>query len=234
MSNVIKLTESELNNTIRETIRTFIKEAKESTLAANKMRKRLYRGVSEITGSLYSDTGWNHVDNVMARIESIVGDEGEATFWCKNTGYVKNNQGEIIYKEWQVLVTLNNGGRIRGAIRANPAGTLDDPFKRYDITCTFERDTEPVMESAKARLCEGTIDNRKYTHYAVGKASGKIVNGWEYGGYDPADLRSDPNYYFFDDLAENGFKRKDYTILNRASCVLRGIDPAIDENWGNR
>lgn len=230
----IKLTESDLCHFICECIGETVNEARESTIAANRMIKALYKGVDSLTHSRYRDNGWENIDNVLGTIESIVGSEGEASFWCENGGYVKDNQGVPIYKEWKVLIELNNGGKITGSVKANACGTREDPFDFYDITCTFDRHRETVRESSKPKLCEGKIDNRTYTHYAVGKASGKIVNGWDFRGYDPAELRSDPNYYFFDDLAENGFNRKDYTILNRASCIRRGIDPAIDENWGNR
>jgi hypothetical protein len=75
--------------------------------------------------------------------------------------------------------------------------------------------------------------NRKYTHFAVLKKNNKIVNGWEYKGYDPEELKSDKNHYFNYDLRDMEVNHKDVSILKKATLIKRGIDPFDNKNWNN-
>lgn len=84
----------------------------------------------------------------------------------------------------------------------------------------------------KENLNTGVYKNG-YTHFAVSKESGKIVNGWEYRGYDPADLRQFKKDYFFNDLSDMGFNPLDIKILTLKGLKKYGIDPNDDRNWSN-
>lgn len=77
------------------------------------------------------------------------------------------------------------------------------------------------------------INNQNYTHYAILKPNGKIVDGWDYNGYDPSELRSNKNYYFTQDIIDNGFNPKDIKILTKKSCIKQGINPDDDNCWDN-
>ncbi len=74
-------------------------------------------------------------------------------------------------------------------------------------------------------------NNRFYTHYAVNKATGKIVNGWDYRGYDPEELRQFKKDYFISDLIDYELDPKQYTILTKKSLIQRGINPDDNANW---
>lgn len=137
----MKITESKLQRLITESVREVINEAKESTIATNKLIKRLYNGINKITGSFFKDDDWNGVNIVLNRIEEIIGDEGELDVWCENGGYAKPITEEGNYKTWKLKITLYNGGIIGGELNANAAGTSKNPFGRYDITCGFWRET---------------------------------------------------------------------------------------------
>jgi hypothetical protein len=77
--------------------------------------------------------------------------------------------------------------------------------------------------------------NENYTHFAVNKKTGLIVNGWDYSGYDSDDLRRYKKDYFINDLIDYEFDPKDYVILTRSTCIRRGINPDDMENcWSNR
>lgn len=82
-------------------------------------------------------------------------------------------------------------------------------------------------------LTEWKADSN-YTHYAVNKDTGKIVNGWDYNGYDPSELRQFKNDYFFNDLKDNELDPKQYTILTRKYLISKGIDPDEGDNWSNK
>ena len=125
---------------IRESLARVINEGKESTASANRMIKILYKGVNDLTSHLYRDNDWRYINAVFQRIEDIVSSEGELSVWCENGGYVKDREGKPIYKEWKLRIELNNGGMIGGSVKANAAGSIEDPLDAYDITCTFWRE----------------------------------------------------------------------------------------------
>ena len=72
-----------------------------------------------------------------------------------------------------------------------------------------------------------------YTHFAVNKANGLIVDGWDYSGYDSGDLKAHKRDYFYDDLENNGFNPKAYKILSFKACQKQGIDPNNKQIWSN-
>lgn len=87
------------------------------------------------------------------------------------------------------------------------------------------------------KLClEGlnnTTDEGNYNYFAVSKATGKIINGWDYNGYDPEELKSFKKDYFTDDLVDYGFDPKKVKILTLRGLKRAGIDPDDDSNWSN-
>lgn len=100
---------------------------------------------------------------------------------------------------------------------------------------------EPMIDvfegkKPKRKLQESFNNNQGYTHFAVNKATGKIVNGWDYSMEDPADLRNPSNKkdYFIVDLIENELNPKDYKVLTLKSLMRMGIDPDDNNNWANR
>ena len=92
-----------------------------------------------------------------------------------------------------------------------------------------------VYSAIKNILMENDTPYTDYTHFAVKKDTGLIVNGWDYNGYDGSDLRANKKYYFIDDLVDNEFDPKEFVILTRKSCERRGINPDDMQNcWSNR
>lgn len=76
-------------------------------------------------------------------------------------------------------------------------------------------------------------NNQGYSHFAVNKATNKIVNGWDYKEYDPDELRQFKRDYFTVDLIDYGFDPKQYKILTARGCMRQGIDPDDNANWAN-
>jgi hypothetical protein len=71
--------------------------------------------------------------------------------------------------------------------------------------------------------------NRKYTHFCVSKATGKIVDAWEYKGIDKESISE----YYKMDMKDNDRDRKEYKLLTKAYLLSKGIDPFATVNWGN-
>jgi glycogen synthase len=90
-----------------------------------------------------------------------------------------------------------------------------------------------VRKCINEEINNGTSSNGGYSHFAVSKTTGKIVNGWDYHGIDPSELRSDKRYYFVDDLEDFGFNPNNIKILSLKSLERQGLDPNDDNNWAN-
>lgn len=91
-------------------------------------------------------------------------------------------------------------------------------------------------ESKQARksIKEETFQNNQgYSHFAVNKATNKIVNGWDYSEYDPSELRQFKKDYFDADMIDYGFNPKDYKIVTGKFLLRQGIDPNDNNNWAN-
>lgn len=76
-----------------------------------------------------------------------------------------------------------------------------------------------------------TRANPAYTHFAVLKTTGKIVNGWDYKGYDQAELREDKKYYFLNDIKDNQIDPKAVIILTKKYLLAHGTNPSDYANW---
>lgn len=96
-----------------------------------------------------------------------------------------------------------------------------------------EADLHNMIINAAKRIIRESSEEDNYTHFAVNKNTKMIVNGWDYSGYDPTELRQFKRDYFFDDLRDYDLNPKDYTIVTRAYLERQGIDPNDQSNWAN-
>ena len=101
------------------------------------------------------------------------------------------------------------------------------------ITRLTESDLHNMIINAARRIIRESSEEENYTHFAVNKNTNMIVNGWDYHGYEPSELRQFKRDYFFDDLRDYGLNPKDYTIVTRAYLERQGIDPNDQSNWSN-
>ena len=106
----------------------------------------------------------------------------------------------------------------------------------------MERKLVRLTESDLSKLVENSVyriiseefkNNDNYTHFAVSKKSGKILNGWDYSDEEPSDLRQFRKDYFDVDMIDYGFDPKSYKILTAKSLLRQGIDPDDNNNWAN-
>ena len=99
----------------------------------------------------------------------------------------------------------------------------------------YEAMIDTFYENKKSRkaIKESFQNNQNYTHFAVSKKNGKILNGWDYSEYDPSELRQFKKDYFDVDLIDYGFNPKDFRILTYKYLVKNGLNPDDDANWAN-
>lgn len=58
--------------------------------------------------------------------------------WCENGGYWKQIHEFPNYKEYKFSIYFSiDDFEINGSLKCHSAGTLEDPFGRYDITVTM-------------------------------------------------------------------------------------------------
>jgi hypothetical protein len=87
-----------------------------------------------------------------------------------------------------------------------------------------------IRESMKAIIRESFEPDPNYTHYAVNRLTGKIVNGWDYSYLEDNPMQ-DKEYYFFSDLKDMELDPRKYQILKRRALELRGVNPQDWSNW---
>ena len=95
---------------------------------------RIYKKVHEyrIDSRLYKDDHWQCVDDYASVIESL---GGELNIWCEGGGYCdRDKDGYPMSKVWNIERSYDDGMVISGYIKAMAAGSVNDPFDRYD-TC---------------------------------------------------------------------------------------------------
>lgn len=90
----------------------------------------------------------------------------------------------------------------------------------YDKWCGSGMNEETIEESWEV--------DPTYTHFAVSKADGKIVNGWEYSADTDKESIGE---YCKNDLKDMDLKPSDYKIATKGFMTKQGIDPFNSENW---
>ena len=68
-----------------------------------------------------------------------------------------------------------------------------------------------------------------YTHFAIDKASGKIVDGWDYKGLENEEIK----HYSTIDLKNNfpNLKLSNFKIVSEKFLMTKGINPSDSSNW---
>lgn len=124
--------------------------------------------------------------------------------------------------------------------RSKTGSKLPDEQLRQAAKKNDERFHERKKQDGKCKyvsqkeLNESNAQDGNYTHFAVNKQTNKIVDGWDYTGYDPEELRQYKMDYFYNDLKTNNLDPKQYTIITRVGCKKRGINPDDDTQWENQ
>ena len=88
---------------------------------------------------------------------------------------------------------------------------------------------EQVVKEEVSKLNEARPSgvNKKYTHFALDKATNKIVTGWEYKDLDKESIA----YYVKGDLKDMDIKPAEVSILTAQALKKRGIDPFTWDSW---
>ena len=113
---------------------------------------------------------------------------------------------------------------------------IENSVKKYiNEIGRFESDIDAdgIYGYGGKAIKESFQNNQNYTHFAVSKKSGKILNGWDYSEYDPSELRQFKKDYFDVDMQDYGFDPGSYKIVTGKYLLRQGIDPDDNSNWAN-
>lgn len=120
------------------TLRNMTNESKTKIYESNKrMRNRIAVNIqkSGITSHIYKDDNWAKVKELIDIINNVEGVNG-VTYGAKDGGYRENSDGSGKRKIYQVEIDTIQGP-IQGIITASAAGSVQDPFDRYDVNFTM-------------------------------------------------------------------------------------------------
>lgn len=133
----IKLTESEFKQLVSESVKSVINEISKSGMK-KKWINKIYKVITPLTSSIYRDDAWQNAKYVLNAIENVVNKNAEMNVWCENGGYWKQIHEFPNYKEYKFSIYFpEDDFEINGSLKCHAAGTLENPFERYDITVTM-------------------------------------------------------------------------------------------------
>jgi hypothetical protein len=130
----VTLTEEELVSVIKNSIKEEVNR--------RSIINKLYRITSPFTRSKYHDTAWKGVDDI---IEALRGSGYEPIVTVKDGGYRNSKGGNTLFvgdsdvsywKEYDLEIPVEDK-IIHGQIKCHAAGSVDDVFSSYDMTCNF-------------------------------------------------------------------------------------------------
>ncbi len=104
-----------------------------------KIINKLYKVSEPFTRHKYSDTNWQYVKEHVASFGNIEGVEEVCLSAGEYHNYLPGQYPDInnpAYRQYELTIeTLY--GVIEGRLICHSAGTMEDPFSSYDMTCTF-------------------------------------------------------------------------------------------------
>ena len=140
---IIRITENDIREIVMECVGNIMNEEfdKPWPRVKRSLINKLYKTAEPFTRSKYSDTGWQAVSSLIEAIENAGFKVGVSV---KDGGYRNSKGGNTMFagsdvsywKEYDLEIPVEDKV-IYGQIKAHAAGTVEDPFKSYDMTCTF-------------------------------------------------------------------------------------------------
>lgn len=107
-------------------------------ISKNRIKKSIYNAISELTSHIYRDEDWAGVSRVLETIrEALASFNAGLTLSVSvvNGGYRTLRDGSAKWKEHNLSIENAEGEEVlRGFLNAHAAGTVEDPFCRYDMS----------------------------------------------------------------------------------------------------
>lgn len=156
------------------------------TQETNKLIKKIYKVSQPYTAKLHTDEDWSHLWKYLDFLGSM---PQIKSLDIMGTQYHRATDGEGGYKEYKIRMVTEFDTIIDGVINCNAAGSMENPFGRYDITISLWRGNDNnVMENTeqKSNIDKGIVLMR----HALEK--------YESGDIESADKDREMANHFFD------------------------------------
>ena len=112
-------------------------------VSRTKLKNEIYKLTQPLTAKRYSDDHWQGVEDIRRVIVEAMNnlDTDEYDFYITvdnrfGTGYQTSNDGLYIWKAYMIKIfkTSNMKEQLVGYLNCHAAGTVEDPFKYYDMS----------------------------------------------------------------------------------------------------
>lgn len=119
-----------INNFNKRIIKDIIIEEASNILSKRKLMNIIYKITNPYTKRLYHDESWQGVRDICNEIRNTGAD---VNIYPENGGYHQSKDGMSFWKEYKVEIEYN-GVIVNGVLNCHAAGSVQDPFDRYDMT----------------------------------------------------------------------------------------------------
>ena len=109
------------------------------TKLLNQTIKKIYRYFGSAWKGVYSDRGWQHVSAAADGIQRNIPEVDDVILGAGEYRNYFSDTNEPPYRDYKLLIETQNG-IIHGYIRCCSAGSVDDPFSRYDMVISLWKD----------------------------------------------------------------------------------------------
>lgn len=136
--NIIKIKKSILSEIIQRSVEKAILKEDLDQPKVNKKRiiNAIYKAINPLTQRLYNDEYWagvSEVKNTIGALPFVT----DISVSVENGGYRTNSDNSAKWKEYKFEIQTDQNVAIYGQLNAHAAGSVQDPFDRYDITLTL-------------------------------------------------------------------------------------------------
>lgn len=127
-----------------------------------------------LQSKMYSDDHWQAIDDYEKAISSF---GCEVEFWAENGGYTDYDPTDHMprSKEYKCRITFEDGMVIEGYAKMMAAGTVEDPFSRYDTALILWPKAKRGLGENQIRLSESEM--RQALNESVTEALRIILGG---------------------------------------------------------
>lgn len=110
---------------------------KDMKFSRRSIMNRIYNEISEMTSHIYKDDDWGAVAHLCKKIRNCMSAVDKALTLVVSVhdgGYRTSKDGMSHCKEYDLLIEHEGQEIIGGVLTAHAAGSVADPFDRYDMT----------------------------------------------------------------------------------------------------
>lgn len=109
--------------------------------------------------------------------------------------------------------------------------TIEENFNSFEQMKNFILNYFNTQSSMNEETPRQIKVNPKYTHFAYLKDNNKIINGWDYRGYDNKELSNEKRRFFLNDIRDMQIDPKIVKVVTTKFLQRTGINPFDWSNW---